>query len=119
MKQNQSCLTLNFVPGAREPDSSPAQPVSGPGSVHGRGPRRISGRAAPHHAGGRAAQAAQQRQLLRGRAAIQAGATDGPSQHGEEGRTGLRDEWRPKEDRGGQRQGPEGVNETLDWCSAV
>lgn len=96
-------LPLNSVPGARwEPHSSPAQPVGGPGSVHGGGPGWISGRAAPHHAGRRPAQAAQQWQLLRGRAAIQAGATDGPSQHGEEGRTGWRDEWRRG---GGDRDG--------------
>lgn len=89
------------VPGAgREPHSTPAQPVGGPGSVHGGGPGRISGRAAPHHAGRRPAQAAQQWQLLRGRAAIQAGATDGSSQHGEERRTGWRDEWR----RGGRER---------------
>lgn len=91
------------VPGARrEPHSSPAQPVRGPSSVHGGRPGRISGRAAPHHAGRRPAQAAQQWQLLRGRAAIQAGATDGSSQHGEEGRTGRRDEWRQG---GGERDG--------------
>lgn len=77
---------LNSVPGAREPHSSPAQSIGGPGGIHGGGPWRISGRATPHHAGRRPAQAAQQWQLLWGRAAIQAGATDGPSQHGEEGR---------------------------------
>lgn len=96
----------SLLPGARrEPHSSPAQPVGGPGSVHGGGPGRISGRATPHHAGGRPAQAAQQWQLLRRRAAIQAGTTDGPSQHGEEGKRGWRDEWRQG---GGEMKGRKG-----------
>lgn len=96
-----SWQSLVCVPGARrKPHTPPAQPVRGPGSVHGRGPGRISGRAAPNHAGGRTAQTAQQWQLLRGRAAIQVGATDGPSQHGEEGnwggleRSAWKYEWR-------------------------
>lgn len=84
-----SSQSLASAPGARrKPHTPPAQPVGGPGSVHGGGPGRISGRAAPHHAGGRAAPTAQQWQLLWGRAAIQVGATDGPSQHGEEGNWG-------------------------------
>lgn len=66
--------------GARRPSHSPS---AQPGGVRGGGgPGRLPGRAAPHHAGGRAAAPAQQRQLLRRRAAIQTGAADGPSQHG-------------------------------------
>ena len=88
MMNEPSLSLLSQEPGGNQ-HPSPAQPVGGPGGVHGGGPGRISRRAAPHHAGGRPAQTAQQRQLLRGRAAIQAGATDGPSQHGEEGGEGL------------------------------
>lgn len=95
----------------REPHSSTAQPVGGTGSVHGGGPGRIFRRAAPHHAGGRAAQTTQQWQLFRGRAEIQAGETDGSSQHGEKdvedggmngGRAGQ-DEWSERER---ERHGP-------------
>lgn len=107
MKFLIKCFVRLLQPGARwEPHPSPAQPVGGPGSVHGGGPGRISGRAAPHHAGRCPAQAAQQWQLLWGCASIQTGATDGPSQHGEEGGTGRRDEWR----RGG------GGLMRMDYC---
>lgn len=97
----------------RKPHSSPAQSVGGPGSVHGGGPGRISGRAAPHHAGGRAAQTAQQWQLLRGCAAIQAGATDGPSQHGEEGIEGWVGGGRLEGIMNGGREGVTGMHPVI------
>lgn len=91
--------TSSCLPGARgKPHPSPAQPLGWPGSVYSGGPWWISGRPAPHYAGGRPAQAAQHRELLWGRAAIQAGATDGSSQHGDDGRRGMNG---GREERGG------------------
>lgn len=70
-------LRLSPAGAHREPHSPSAVPVSESGLPQ----RQLSGRPASHHAGRRPTQT--QRQLLRGRPALQTRETDGTSQYGE------------------------------------